>query len=123
MLKNSKASIIESKLTQKPLESKKALYGLLASGCVLFVFGVSATLIILHAEAAKEVVELANLVVLFFGATATTLITGTACMDWKAMSVLQHTDIDEKVDSNAEAPEVQVNQRIQKSRWHDDGIL
>lgn len=122
-MKNSKASIIESKLTQKPLESKKALYGLLASACVLFVFGISAYIIILHAEAAKEVVELANLVVLFFGALVTTLVTGQACMDWKAMSVLQHTDTSEKIESNEEAPLVQVNQRIPRAKYFDDRIL
>lgn len=117
------SSVIESKLSQKPLESKKAIYALLAGSCVLLVFAVSATLIVLHAEASKDIVELANLVVLFFGATATTLITGQAAMDWKAVSALQHLSEDEKIDSNAEAPDMVVNQRIQKSRWHDDGVL
>ena len=96
---------------------------MLASACVLFVFGISAYIIILHAEAAKEVVELANLVVLFFGALVTTLVTGQACMDWKAMSVLQHTDTSEKIESNEEAPLVQVNQRIPRAKYFDDRIL
>jgi len=117
------SSVIEKKLSQKPLESKKALYALLASSCVLAVFGISSLLILRHAEVAKDIVELASLVVMFFGATATTLITGTAVMDWKAVSALQHMSEDVKVDSNAEAPDMVVNQRIQKSRWHDDGIL
>jgi membrane protein YdbS with pleckstrin-like domain len=118
---NTRASVIESKLTQKPLESKKAIYALIASLCVLIVFGVSALLIVIHAEAAKEITELANLVVLFFGALVTTLITGTAVMDWKAASVLQHIDEDEKIDSNAEAPDVEVkNIRLPKPRYYDD---
>lgn len=117
----SKTSVIESKLTQKPLESKKAIYALIASLCVLIVFGVSALLIVIHAEAAKEITELANLIVLFFGALVTTLITGTAVMDWKAASVLQHIDEDEKIDSNAEAPDVEVkNIRLPKPRYYDD---
>jgi hypothetical protein len=118
---NTRASIVESKLTAKPLESKKAIYALIAAGSVLVVFGVSAFLILSHSEQAKEIVELANLVVLFFGALVTTLITGQAAMDWKAMSALQHIDEDEKIDSNAEAPEVEVkNIRLPRPRYYDD---
>jgi hypothetical protein len=118
------SSIIERKLTQKPLESKKAVYALIAAGSVLLVFGISAFLILSHSEQAKEIVELANLVVLFFGALVTTLITGQACLDWKAVSALQHLDVDQKVDSNAEAPEVQINARSYKSKYYEhDGIL
>ena len=118
---NTRASIVESKLTAKPLESKKAIYALIAASSVLVVFGVSAFLILSHSEQAKEIVELANLVVLFFGALVTTLITGQAAMDWKAMSALQHIDEDEKIDSNAEAPDVEVkNFRLPKPRYFDD---
>lgn len=121
---NTRASIVESKLTAKPLESKKAIYALIAASSVLVVFGVSAFLILSHSEQAKEIVELANLVVLFFGALVTTLITGQACMDWKAMSALQHIDEDEKIDSNAEAPDVEVNQRVYKAKYFgDDRVL
>ena len=100
------SSVITSKLEQKPLESKKCLYALYASVSVLLVFIGSAFLILSHAEQAKEIVELANLVVLFFGAMATTLITGQAAMDWKAISALQHIDQDstEKIQSNQELP-------------------
>ena len=118
-----KANLIEKKLSQRPFESKKALYALIAAGSVLVVFGVSAFLILSHSEQAKEIVELANLVVLFFGALVTTLITGQACMDWKAMSALQHIDEDQKIDSNADAPDVQVNQRFYKPRYFDDHSL
>jgi len=101
-------SVVSNKLTQKPLESKKAIYALIAGVCVLIVFAVSSFLILSHAEQAKEIVELANLVVLFFGAMVTTLITGQACMDWKAMSALQHIDQDEKINSNQELPQVDI---------------
>ena len=108
---NSRANAIEKKLTQRPLDSKKALYALLAGVCVLITFGASAFLILTHAEVAKEIVELANLVVLFFGATVTTLITGQACMDWKAMSALQHLSEDRteetRIESNQTLPELQ----------------
>jgi hypothetical protein len=114
-------TIVEKKLTQRPFESKKALYAFIAASSVLVVFGVSAFLILSHSEQAKEIVELANLVVLFFGALVTTLITGTAAMDWKAMSTLAHIDEDEKIDSNAEAPEVEVrNTRLPRPRYYDD---
>jgi len=117
-------SVIENKLTQKPFESKKAIYALIAAISVLLVFGISAFLILSHSEQAKEIVELANLVVLFFGALVTTLITGQACIDWKAVSALQHIDIDQKVDSNAQAPEVQINSRSYKSKYYEnDGLL
>ena len=115
-----KTSVITSKLEQKPLDSKKCLYAIFGSVCVLVVFATSAYLILSHAEAAKEIVELANLVVMFFGAVVTTLITGTAVMDWKAMSALQHIDEDQKIDSNEEAPEVQVNQRMPRAKYFDD---
>jgi hypothetical protein len=113
-------TLIEKKLDQRPIDSKKAIYAFIASVSVLIVFGISAFLILSHAEQAKEIVELANLVVLFFGALVTTLITGQAAMDWKAMSALQHIDADEKIDSNAEAPEVQVNQRCWKAKYFQD---
>jgi hypothetical protein len=101
----SRTSVIASKLEQKPLESKKCLYAIFGSLCVLLVFTGSAFLILTHAEAAKEIVELANLVVMFFGAVVTTLITGTAVMDWKAVSALQNIDKDEKIDSNQALPQ------------------
>ena len=125
----SKASVIESKLTQRPLESKKAIYSLVAGICVLIVFGVSAVLIIIHAEAAKEIVELANLVVIFFATIATTLVTGTAVMDWKAASVLQHLNVDENRDQHIEsnqalAPEINILRRDPKDYLleHDEQI-
>jgi len=117
----SRQSVIQSKLEQKPLESKKCIYAIFGSLCVLLVFGGSAFLILTHAEAAKEIVELANLVVMFFGAVVTTLITGTAVMDWKAVTALQNIDEDEHIDSNEEAPDVVVNQRCHKAKYYDDG--
>lgn len=117
------SSVIEKKLDQRPLDSKKAIYALCGACCVLFVFIGSSLLILTHAEASKDIVELASLTIMFFGAIITTLITGQAAMDWKAVSALQHMSEDVRVDSNAEAPNMVINQRIQKSRWHDDGIL
>jgi len=116
----SKSAVIKEKLEQRPLDSKKCLYAIFGSACVLIVFATSAFLILSHSEQAKEIVELANLVVMFFGAVVTTLITGTAVMDWKAISAIQHTDDDQKIDSNAEAPDVEVNQRSYKPRYFDD---
>jgi len=60
---------------------------------------------------AKDIVELANLVVLFFGAITTTLITGQAAMDWKAISALQHMDQDsnERIESNQALPQYESN--------------
>ena len=122
MLKNSKQSIIEDKLKQRPLDSKKAIYAMAGSICVLLVFGISAGLILFHAEQAKEITELANLVVMFFAAITTTILTGQAVVDFKGMSVLQHIDEDQKIDSNEEAPEVQVN-RYPKPRYYDDSTI
>jgi membrane protein YdbS with pleckstrin-like domain len=110
---------IQSKLKQKPLDSKKALYALVAGACVLMVFGISAILILAHAEQAKEITELANLVVMFFAAICTTLITGQAVTDFKCVSALQHidedTDSDEHIESNQPlAPEVNICRRDPK---------
>lgn len=115
---STRASLIQQKLEQKPLDSKKAVYALVATLCVLMVFGVSAALILCHAEAAKEIVELANLVVIFLGAIASIILTGQSCVDWKAMNVLQHMDKDESehIDSNQELPEVESNTEIQELR-------
>jgi len=118
-----KEQLISSKLSQKASESKKALYGLLACACVLFVFVISAFLIMSHAEVAKDITELANLCVMAFAALATTLITGQAVVDFKGMSVLQHLDEYQHIDSNAEAPDVEVNQRVFKPRYFDDHSL
>ncbi len=120
---DSRKGVIESKLQQKPLESKKAIYAMAGAGCVLLVFGISAGLILFHAEQAKEITELANLVVMFFAAITTTILTGQAVVDFKGMSVLQHIDEDEKIDTNEQAPEVQVNQRIPRAKYFDDSIL
>lgn len=117
---NSRSSVIKSKLEQKPLESKKCIYALFGSSCVLLVFIGSAFLILTHAEVAKDIVELANLVVMFFGAVVTTLITGTAVMDWKAVSALQHIDEDQKIESNQELPTTMVNERAYKPKYFDD---
>ena len=101
-----KEQAILSKLNQKPLDSKKCVYAIYGSVCVLLVFSISAFLILNHAEAAKEIVELANLVTMFFGAVVTTLITGTAVMDWKATSALQHLsqDNEDSVDIHSNQP-------------------
>jgi hypothetical protein len=112
-------SVIEKKLDQKPLESKKAIYALYGAVCVLLVFIGSAFLILRHAEAAHEIVELASLTIMFFGATITTLITGQAAMDWKAVSALQHIseDKDEKINIHSNqplAPEINVLRRDPK---------
>lgn len=123
MLKDSKQSIIEDKLKQRPLDSKKAIYAMAGALCVLLVFGISAGLILFHAEQAKEITELANLVVMFFAAITTTILTGQAVVDFKGMSVLQHLDEDQHIDSNAEAPQVEVNQRTVKPRFFDDHSL
>jgi len=105
LLKNSKQSIIEDKLKQRPLDSKKAIYAMAGAGCVLLVFGISAGLILFHAEQAKEITELANLVIMFFAAITTTILTGQAVVDFKGMSVLQHLDEDQRIESNQELPE------------------
>jgi len=106
-------SLIQKKLDQKPLDSKKALYAIYGAACVLIVFAASAFLILHHAEEAKNIVELANLTILFFGATVTTLLTGQAAMDWKAMSALQHLSQDEKVEEvKVEKTEIQSNQAL-----------
>ena len=118
-MKDSKQSIIEDKLKQRPLDSKKAIYAMAGALCVLLVFGISAGLILFHAEQAKEITELANLVVMFFAAITTTILTGQAVVDFKGMSVLQHIDEDEKIESNAAAPETQINERVVKPRYFD----
>jgi hypothetical protein len=110
-------SVIEKKLDQRPLESKKAVYALYGAVCVLLVFIGSAFLILRHAEAAHEIVELASLTIMFFGATITTLITGQAAMDWKAVSALQHISEskEEVIKSNQPfAPENKVIRRDPK---------
>lgn len=106
MLNATKTQLISEKLTQKPKDSKKALYAFVAAASVLLVFAVSAVLILFHSEVSKDIVELANLVVLFFGALATTLITGQSTLDWKAMSVLGHMDSSEDAhdDVNSNQP-------------------
>jgi len=83
---------VHSKLTEKPLDSKKAIYAFWGGACVMGVFGGAAYLILHHAEASHEIVELASLTIMFFGAMITTLLTGVAAMDWKCISALQHMD-------------------------------
>jgi heme/copper-type cytochrome/quinol oxidase subunit 2 len=119
-------SLIEKKLEQPASKSKKALYAGLAGLGVVIVFLLASALILKHAEVAKEIVELATTAIMAFMALSVTLITGQSAFDWKAVSALQHISEDEKIDSNAEAPEVEVNQRCWKAKYfqdHNDGIL
>lgn len=108
----SRASVIEKKLDQKASDSKKALYASLAGICILVVFSVSSYLILAHSEVAKDIVELANLVVMAFMALAVTIITGQAAFDWKAVSALQRISMDEQerkeqvIESNQALPQV-----------------
>jgi heme/copper-type cytochrome/quinol oxidase subunit 2 len=120
---NSRSSVIKEKLEQPATGSKKALYAACASIAVLVVFIGSALLILSHAEVAKDIVELATTSIMAFMALAVTIITGQAAFDWKAISALQHIDDDQKIDSNAQAPEVEVNQRVYKAKYFDDHIL
>jgi len=123
ILKNTKLSLVSEKLTQKPLETKKGVYALCGGGAVMFAFLLSVIMVHFHPDVAKEICELSNTAIMGFLALAVTIITGQSAFDFKAVSALQHLSEDVKVDSNAEAPDMIVNQRIQKSRWHDDGIL
>ena len=117
-------SLIEKKLDQPASKSKKALYAGFAGLGVVIVFLLASGLILKHAEVAKEIVELATTSIMAFMALAVTLITGQSAFDWKAISALQHIDVDQKVVSNAEAPEVQINARSYKSKYYEhDGIL
>ena len=116
-------TLIEKKLDQPASKSKKALYAGLASLGVVIVFLLASALILKHAEVAKEIVELATTAIMAFMALSVTLITGQSAFDWRAVSALQHISEDEKIDSNAEAPEVEVNQRVFKPRYFDDHSL
>ena len=118
------SSLIEKKLDQPASKSKKALYAGLAGFGVVVVFIFAAFLILKHAEVSKEIVELATTSIMAFMALAVTLITGQSAFDWKAISALQHIDVDQKVVSNAEAPDVQINAKSYKSKYYEhDGIL
>ena len=123
-MKNTKLSLVAEKLTQKPLETKKGVYALWGGGSVMFAFLLSAIMVHLHPDVAKEICELSNTAIMGFLALAVTIITGQSAFDFKAMSALQHIDEDEKIDSNAEAPDVEVNQRVYKAKYFgDDRVL
>jgi nitrate reductase gamma subunit len=118
-----RASLIKQKLSQPASKSKKALYAGVAAIGVVLVFVSTVLLIHEHAEESKEIVEVSNTAIMAFMALAMTLITGQSCFDWKAVSALQNIDEDESIDSNAEAPEVEVNQRLPRPRYYDDGQI
>jgi len=109
----SSVSLIENKLAQPAAASKKALYAGLAGLGVILVYASTVFLIHDHAEASKEIVEVANTAVMAFMALAMTLITGQAAFDWKAVSALQHMDVDnedkETIDSNQPVGEVDIS--------------
>jgi len=120
----SRSSLIKDKLAQPASKSKKALYAGVAAVGVVLVFASTVFLIHDHAEASKEIVEVSNTAIMAFMALAMTLITGQACFDWKAVSALQNIEEDEKIDSNAEAPEEEINNfRTPKARYYDDGSI
>ena len=119
-------TLIEKKLDQPASKSKKALYAGIAGIGVVLVFLSTVFLIHDHAEASKEIVEVSNTAIMAFMALAMTLITVQACFDWKAVSALQNISEDQHIDSNAEAPEVEVNQRSWKAKYfqdHNDSVL
>jgi len=121
---DSRSDLIKKKLDQPASKSKKALYAGVAAVGVVFVFASTVFLIHKHADVSKEIVEVSNTAIMAFMALAMTLITGQACFDWKAVSALQHIDEDDKIDSNAEAPEIEVRStRIPRPRYFDDGQI
>jgi cytochrome c biogenesis protein CcdA len=91
----SSVKLVEEKLGQSANKSKKALYAVSAGIAIIVVFFTAAALILKHAEVAKDIVELSTMAVMAFMALAMTLITGQAAFDWKAVSALQHMEIDE----------------------------
>jgi hypothetical protein len=118
-LKNTKLSLVAEKLTQKPLETKKGVYALWGGGSVMFAFLLSAIMVHLHPDVAKEICELSNTAIMGFLALSVTIITGQSAFDFKAMSALQHIDIDEDRDQHIEsnqslAPEVNILRRDPK---------
>ena len=120
----SRSSLIKDKLAQPASKSKKALYAGVAGLGVVLVFASTVFLIHDHSEVSKEIVEVSNTAIMAFMALAMTLITGQACFDWKAVTALQNMSVDEKIDSNEQAPEVQVNQRVYKPKYFgDDTVL
>ena len=105
---------IHEKLSEKPLGSKKAIYALAGGLAVIVVFFGASNLILRHAEASHDIVELASLTIMFFGAVTTTLLTGVAAMDWKCISALQHIDETEEQHYQAQRSEmVDSNQPIE----------
>lgn len=111
--RSSAVGLIEDKLAQPAASSKKALYAGLAGLGVIVVYASTVFLIHDHAEASKEIVEVANTAVMAFMALAMTLITGQAAFDWKAVSALQHMDVDhdnrETIESNQPIGEVDIS--------------
>jgi len=120
----SRSDLIKNKLIQPASKSKKALYAGVAALGVVLVFVSTVFLIHDHAEASKEIVEVSNTAIMAFMALAMTLISGQACFDWKAVSALQNIEEDDKINSNAEAPEIEVrNTRLPRPRYFDDGEI
>ena len=111
--RSSSVDLIANKLAQPASTSKKALYAGLAGLGVIVVYVSTVFLIHDHAEASKEIVEVANTAVMAFMALAMTLITGQAAFDWKAVSALQHMDVDsdahESIQSNQPIEEVDIS--------------
>lgn len=106
-------SLIEKKLDQPASKSKKALYAGAAGFGITIVFLSACILILKHAEVSKEIVELSTTAIMGFMALAITLITGQAAFDWKAVSALQHMDVDienrDVIQSNQPIGEVDIS--------------
>jgi hypothetical protein len=115
-MQETRQQVIKSKLTQPVLASKKAIYAGVAAFLVAATVFVAFGILLKHAEAAKEVVELSSTAIMAFMALAVTLITGQSAFDWKAVSALQHMSEDttiERIERNQHNVAIDSNQPIQ----------
>jgi hypothetical protein len=113
---------LSEKLNQEPNESKKYIYARVGLGCLLIVWLGTLICMFIKTDIASHFVSLATMVVSGILAITTTLLTGQAVFEYKAMSTMATVDTNDKEEKKIEVDKNEnVNYNAHIIKEGDDG--
>jgi hypothetical protein len=81
-------------------KSRKFTFAFIGTGSVLGVFGASMATMVLCPGIAAQVVNLANIAIVFLGSVTGVMVTGQSFVDWRHGSASQFSSRDSKEEIN-----------------------
>jgi len=96
---NDTQSFLAEKMNQHPLDSKKFISAGIGLMAVMIVWLGTIVCMFVKTDTASHFVSLATIVVSFIGAITTTILTGQAVFEYKAMATIQTVDTNTKQET------------------------